>query len=167
MNAGSMEDWMTSRVAQILNIPPEEVDRTLHFTSLGLDSVSLLTFTGELGEWLGRDLAAPVAWEFPSIVELARHLAATPHEIDDTPLVRIPRTATLPLSFCQEKMWRVNSILIQTWIIRGDLNVKMLEQSVSEMVRRHEILRSAYSTADKQITQIIHPSKPWSCRSLI
>jgi len=42
---------------------------------LGLDSANSLYLIVELEEWLGIELTSEVIFEYPSIAELARHLA--------------------------------------------------------------------------------------------
>ena len=67
--------WIVARVAGDLKITPAEVDLTQDLTSFGLDSIAAFTLTGDLAEWLDRDLRATLLWEFPSIQALAQHLS--------------------------------------------------------------------------------------------
>ena len=42
--------------------------------------------------------------------------------------------------------------------LKGSLNVTALEQSLSEIVRRHEALRTTFSAVNGQPIQVIHPA---------
>src|SRR5919202_2750892 len=68
-----------------------------------------------------------------------------------------------PLSFEQERMWFLEQLepgnpaynirgAIQ---IKGRLNADILEQSINEIIRRHEILRTTFNIVDEQPRQII------------
>jgi hypothetical protein len=77
-------------------------------------------------------------------------------------LVRITKSnegkekLVLPASFAQQGLWVLNELYPQTSAynlpvairIRGDLSVRALEQSLSEIVRRHETLRTTFKLVD-------------------
>ncbi len=81
---------------------------------------------------------------------------------------RIPRRppgGTAPLSFGQEQIWfeaqadSKTRLHNQTATIyrRGPLDVSVLERSLFEMVRRHEIWRTTFTQSGEQPVQIIDP----------
>src|SRR6185437_11371891 len=65
--------WMVSRLSELLAIEPHEIDVREPFASYGLGSTELVSLSGELAEWLGRQLPPDLAYECPSIEILARH----------------------------------------------------------------------------------------------
>jgi hypothetical protein len=77
----------------------------------------------------------------------------------------VERNKTLPLSFAQQSVWLVqqlnpNSFAYNESIafkILGSLNIKVLEASINEIIRRHEILRTNFIEIDGQPTQKINP----------
>ncbi|ETX03409.1 MAG: hypothetical protein ETSY1_00165 [Candidatus Entotheonella factor] len=73
----------------------------------------------------------------------------------------------LPLSFAQQRLWFLdqlgsgaayNSGFALT--IRGRLNVTAFERALSDIVRRHESLRTTFTTMDGAPRQIIHAAAP-------
>lgn len=74
--------WVLSRLAAALRISESEIDTEASFVALGLDSLTLFSMTGQLAEWLDRDLPATMLFEVSSINDLAAALAAP----DRTPL---------------------------------------------------------------------------------
>ncbi len=85
----------------------------------------------------------------------------------------IPRrhTSEAPLSFAQQRLWFIQQLdprnssynVPSALRLRGQLNVSVLEQTLNEIVRRHETLRTTFSTnADQQPIQIISPFQPFS-----
>lgn len=71
-----------------------------------------------------------------------------------------------PLSFAQQRLWFLNQLkpghsaynIFQPMHLLGWLNVAALEQSFNEVIRRHEILRTTFTTVDGQPIQVIAPT---------
>lgn len=76
-SAEQIETWLITALAACLQRPAAEVDPEAAFADQGLDSVSAVSLSGDLGSWLGRNVEATMAWDFPSIRKLAVHLAGT------------------------------------------------------------------------------------------
>jgi len=69
--------WLLSHIAELSNISPEAVDVHRPFSEFGLDSLETINLMMELEDWLGRDLAATIAWDYPTVDAIATHLGAT------------------------------------------------------------------------------------------
>lgn len=76
--ARAIRKWLTEYFARRLGVPPEEVDTSSPFASFGLPSVEAVGMVVRLGEWLGRELPATLAWDHPSIERMVDHLTAEP-----------------------------------------------------------------------------------------
>src|SRR4030095_13142735 len=81
----------------------------------------------------------------------------------------IPRRATpdsTPLSFSQQRLWFLDQYEPNSSVynipsalrLAGKLNVPALEQSLKEIVRRHEALRTTLSMLEGQPIQVVAPS---------
>ncbi|GER90192.1 hypothetical protein KDW_43540 [Dictyobacter vulcani] len=74
--------------------------------------------------------------------------------------------ASLPLSFAQQRLWFLNELEPENTIynlpaavhLQGKLHVEALEQSLQEIVRRHESLRTTFASLQGQATQVIAPT---------
>lgn len=77
------------------------------------------------------------------------------------------RKETAPLSFAQEQVWRLDqklghsplhneSITIHR---RGGCNLSVLQRSLGEIVRRHEMWRTTFDERDGRPVQIVHPAR--------
>lgn len=82
------------------------------------------------------------------------------------PLVPISRNGNLSLSFSQERLWFLEQLepsrssaynMPSAFRITGALNVSALEQSLNEILRRHEALRTTFSSIEGKPVQVIHP----------
>jgi aspartate racemase len=79
------------------------------------------------------------------------------------PVVPVERKNNLPLSFAQQRLWFLHQFEPDSSsnnmpvVVRftGKLNVAALEQSLTEVVRRHEVLRTTFPAVDGHPTQAI------------
>ena len=67
--------WLRERVARGRKVAPDDIDLDEPLTTYGLDSVDAVAIVADLEAWLGLELDAGLAWDFPTIRSLARHLA--------------------------------------------------------------------------------------------
>jgi amino acid adenylation domain-containing protein len=83
----------------------------------------------------------------------------------------IPRRSTIdpcPLSFAQQRLWFLDRVepgnpaynMLVALRLVGALHVPTLEQSLNEILRRHEALRTTFPTIGGQPVQAIAPAKP-------
>ncbi|MGD8309665.1 MAG: beta-ketoacyl synthase N-terminal-like domain-containing protein, partial [Chromatiales bacterium] len=74
----ALGEWLARRIAARVGLPVEDVDTTAPFDRYGLDSLAATALARDLGEHLGRQLSPTLAYDYPNIAELARHLTAPP-----------------------------------------------------------------------------------------
>ncbi|MFC2099379.1 amino acid adenylation domain-containing protein [Candidatus Bipolaricaulota bacterium] len=85
---------------------------------------------------------------------------------------RQPMDATKPLSFSQERLWFLQQLdpedrsHIRPVAVRltGELNVALLEESLAEISRRHEVLRATFDAAEGYPQQRIAAVRPIKLR---
>ncbi|MGV9907801.1 condensation domain-containing protein, partial [Streptomyces sp. NPDC003388] len=98
-------------------------------------------------------------------------VAAATATADDVPVIpRAPRDGRpLPLSFAQRRLWfldqlepgRAEYLIPMGLRIRGPLDVAALRASLSELVARHEVLRTRFvSDDDGSPGQVVDPPRP-------
>ncbi|MEV7232504.1 amino acid adenylation domain-containing protein [Streptomyces sp. NPDC051020] len=83
-------------------------------------------------------------------------------------LPRADREVPLPLSFGQQQMWFLNRLAPESpeylmplaLRLRGGLDRAALRGAISDVVGRHEVLRTRYRLADDRPVQIIDPPRP-------
>ncbi|MBE8987838.1 non-ribosomal peptide synthetase [Nostoc sp. LEGE 12450] len=75
----------------------------------------------------------------------------------------------IPLSFSQQRLWFIDQLyhgssfyhVTSALHLTGLLNVPALQQSLNEIIRRHEVWRTIFVTGDKQPIQIVVPELAW------
>ena len=87
--------------------------------------------------------------------------------VEAPPIERISRDRELPLSFAQQRLWFIQQLepdrvaynMPIEVSLRGDLNVAALAQSISEILRRHEVLRTRFVSQNGRPRQeIVEPT---------
>ncbi len=111
-------------------------------------------------------------FESPTVAGMARaidRLMSEAEGLTAPPITRIQRGDHLPLSFTQERMWFLDQLepgltaynVPGAVYMDGRLNPIALEESLGEIVRRHEIFRTTYSSSDGRPLQVIHDAGPF------
>lgn len=148
-----------------------------NFFELGGHSLLLTSVIARIRENLSIAIPFRSLLEAPTIAELSQVITAIQLEIekqkatciifDNMPqLVPQLRNTYVPLSFAQESIWRLGQLnpgscaYNSFFILRfaGSLSASFLELSLNEIIRRHEILRTAFTIVDAQPVQVISPS---------
>ncbi|WP_103669557.1 AMP-binding protein [Pseudanabaena sp. BC1403] len=70
----AISDWIVTRLSQVANLDPDEIDIDEPLSRHGLDSSVLLSLTADLADWLKQQLMPTLFWEYPTIAELAAYL---------------------------------------------------------------------------------------------
>ena len=161
----------------------EEVVADIWAGLLGLQRVSLNDNFFELGghsliatqvmvrvqKTTGIELPLRALFESPTVAKLAVQIEAALRNGTGSsfpPLTRIARDEDLPLSFAQQRLWFLHQLEPGNAVyncpaavrFKGTLNIAVLEQSVNEVVRRHEALRTSFVSRDGYPIQVIASS---------
>ncbi|HEX6376100.1 MAG TPA: amino acid adenylation domain-containing protein [Allosphingosinicella sp.] len=148
----------------------EEVRRNDNFFDIGGHSLLAMRMMARVRKQLGVDLPLVTVFENPVLGELAREVeAAMRRETGAVSAPILPRTSSEPppMSFGQERLWFLDQLgfgaaynLPITLEIEGRLDVEALSAALSEIVRRHESLRTGFQRAEGNGLQIIEPPAP-------
>jgi amino acid adenylation domain-containing protein len=133
------------------------------FFDLGGHSLLATRLLSRLRTAFGAELPLRAAFEHPTIAGMARLLATG--EAAAPPLVPLPRTGDLPLSFAQERLWFLYQFdpaspaynIAQAVRLEGDLDEAALAAALREIVCRQESLRTRFLTRGRQALQVIDP----------
>ena len=85
------------------------------------------------------------------------------------PIPRRNASEPCPLSFAQQRLWVLDQLepgnpaynMHVALRLSGRLSVEALEQSLSEILRRHEALRTTFRTIGGQPVQVVSPAHPF------
>ncbi|HEX2269341.1 MAG TPA: amino acid adenylation domain-containing protein, partial [Pyrinomonadaceae bacterium] len=142
-----------------------------HFFELGGHSLLATQVVARVKEALGVELPLARLFQTPVLSELAQfieqHLRPDA-ERAEPPLQPVSRERPLPLSFAQQRLWFLDQLepgnpLYNTpgaLRLLGQLDITALERALSEIVRRHETLRTTFQSVDGNPVQIISAPRP-------
>ncbi|MGW9267501.1 AMP-binding protein, partial [Gordonia terrae] len=148
--------------AELLQV--ERVGATDSFFELGGNSLSAMRVSARVGDALGVEVSVRDVFEAPSVRELVAALTGRGSRL--APVVAVsPRPERIPLSFAQTRMWFLNRLHPaapthnMTIVLRlsGDLDVEALHTALGDVVRRHEVLRTTFPSAEGVPFQLVHP----------
>ena len=71
-----LADWLTTKVAGYLNVPPDTIDIDTPLADCGIDSVSAMALCADLRCEKGFDVETTIVWDYPTIDAMAAYLAS-------------------------------------------------------------------------------------------
>ncbi|WP_043936835.1 non-ribosomal peptide synthetase [Planktothrix rubescens] len=115
------------------------------------------------------EIKAAIAAQKTDILDFLK-AAQIPTNTVELEIIPVSRDQDLPLSFAQQRLWFLHQLspdshsynLLEALRLEGTLNLFALEQSLSELIRRHEVLRTTFPMLEGQPIQRIAPSSPVS-----
>ena len=164
---GALEEQIARIWSEVLGV--SEIERGDGFFELGGQSL----FAGQVVTRVRSDLHADISFgtlfDARNLADFAEAVgrAAARGRREALALDPGPRAGPVPLSFSQERVWFLHRMHAEslaysfqaTLRFKGDLRIDVLERALSEIVRRHEIFRTAFPSSDGQPFQRIHD--PW------
>ncbi|MEK6283639.1 MAG: amino acid adenylation domain-containing protein [Acidobacteriota bacterium] len=160
------EETLVSIWTEVLNV--ERVGIHDNFFELGGHSLLATRMVSLVRESFSLELSLRSLFESPTVAGLGarvERMLAAEEGLALPPIERVERIGHLPLSFAQQRLWVLNQLdqgssffnMHQAMRLKGVLNVAALEQSLNEVLRRHEALRTRFVTVDGLPVQVIEP----------
>jgi amino acid adenylation domain-containing protein len=164
------EELLAARWAEVLGV--ERLGRHDNVYALGWHSLLATRFVSRLRRTFGVELPMRSLFENPTVAGLAARIdealrgggGAVP------PVAQVTRDGVLPLSFAQRRLWFLDQLqsgspfynIPVALRFAGSLDAGSLGRSLSEIVARHESLRTRFSDVDDEPVQLIDPPAPVS-----
>lgn len=113
MGRREIREWLVTRIARYMNTSEGRISTTEPFATFGLDSVSMVTISAELGDLLGSTLSPTLLYDAPTIEALSAALvreeagaeAIHPHRAKGEPIAIIGGGCRFPGSNSLEGFW--------------------------------------------------------------
>jgi acyl carrier protein len=77
-----IEQWFISYLAKQLELSADRIDVTIPFDDFALDSATAIAMTGDLEDWLGRNVDPTLVYDYPTISDLSEYLAQSKPSAD-------------------------------------------------------------------------------------
>ena len=155
----SLEEILAGIFAEVLGL--ERVGLDDSFFDLGGDSLSAMRLIAAVNAGMDAGLAVRTVFEAPTVAQLAPRIGAGEGQLE--PLVPVERPAVVPLSFAQSRLWFVDQLqgpspvynLAVALRLRGQLDADALGAALSDVVGRHESLRTLFAAPDGIPQQVV------------
>jgi amino acid adenylation domain-containing protein len=159
-----IEELVAQTWREVLKL--ERVEIHDNFFDLGGHSLLAMRTLARLRDIFDREVPLRVFFEAPTVADLSKEIETLLLRGDGPklpPITRVPRDGPLPLSTNQEHLWRLDQMIPGTsffnmpYVCRltGELNVSALEQTLREIIRRHEALRTFFAELEGHPVQVI------------
>jgi non-ribosomal peptide synthetase component F len=161
-----VEEVLADIWSRVLGI--EKVSAFDDFFELGGQSLLATRVISEVREIFHLELPVRYLFETPTLSGLAARLSVVQREQNGWHLPSLepaPEGADIPLSFAQQRLWFTeqlapgkhlfnNSVAVR---FTGGLNIAALQQSFEQILRRHEVLRTALVLKNGTAIQVVQP----------
>jgi acyl carrier protein len=159
------EDLLAQIWKQVLGIAQIGVHD--NFFQLGGHSLLATQVVSRIREAFQAEIPLRRLFEAPTVAELAENIDTERGAGLKTPppVVPVARSGELPLSFAQQRLWFIDQLDPGNAVynfpaavrLKGPLEMVALKQSLNEIVKRHEALRTTFSVVDGRPVQVIAP----------
>ncbi|HEX6202079.1 MAG TPA: condensation domain-containing protein, partial [Thermoanaerobaculia bacterium] len=163
--AGEVEELVAALWREVLGVA--EVGREDDFFALGGHSLAVTRLLARVEDAFGVALPVREVFRAPRLAELAAAVEAArgAGETAGPPLVPVPRTGDLPLSFAQQRLWFLDRFaggrspyrLAAALRLAGRLDRGALAAALAGVVARHEALRTTFAEVGGRPVQRVGP----------
>jgi amino acid adenylation domain-containing protein len=162
----------------------EKVGRHNNFFDLGGHSLLLMRVRNRLEELFAHAVTITELFKYPTVNSLAEHISqqqsGSASSINRSyPMIARPQVgsdgeqSSCPLSFSQQRLWFLDQLepgnpfynMSRPISFHGSLDVRALAQSLKEIIRRHEALRTTFAIENGEPVQVIAPAQEFELSS--
>ncbi|MDJ0835375.1 MAG: LLM class flavin-dependent oxidoreductase, partial [Acidobacteriota bacterium] len=165
------EDWVAPRTEterelaviwrQVLGVT--DAGAFTNFFELGGDSLLATRVNSRLRERFSIQLPLKALFENPTLAALGRLVDSHEPEAQLPPVTPQPRDGDLPLSFAQQRLWFLDQFegpsatynMKEALALHGLLDVAALQDAITYLVERHEVLRTTFPAREGKPHQVI------------
>src|SRR6185295_18494009 len=158
------EELVAAIWAEVLGVETIGVEND--FFELGGHSLLATRVVSQIRRTFGVELPLRALFAAPTVAALAAEVESARGTTDAAPpIVPVPRGGPLPLSYAQERLWFLDQFepgggtfnIPAAVRLTGSLRQEVFARSLTEIVHRHESLRTTFGAEAGRPVQVIAP----------
>src|SRR5215472_640633 len=137
-----------------------------NFFDLGGDSLVASRLIASIGKTFQVAFSLHNLFATPTVAGVAKQIEKSAGDNRNSkapPMTHVRQDGSRPLSLAQEQLWQLSHLLpgtdlfnlSSTYLIRGPLNIAILKRSLTELIKRHQSLRTVFDLVNEQPIQIV------------
>ena len=162
-----VEEILVAIWAEVLG--RETVSVQDNFFELGGHSLLATQVISRVRDAFGQEVALRSLFEQPTVATLSKTIEEglnTGQELKLLPIEKVSRAEPLQLSFAQQRLWFMDQLnpnsaaynIPMAVRLLGPVGIIALEHTLTEIFRRHEVLRIVFTVTADQPVQVIKPA---------
>jgi len=162
-----LESYLMKLLARVLSIAADNINLQEPLSTLGLDSLKVFELKNRIEVDLEIEVDVADFFEGMSGRSLVTKLLAqmTTDALPSLSFIQQEKnTLHHPLSFAQQGLWFINQLTPNTPTynipivvsFKGSMNLTALQDSLNEIIRRHEVLRTRFTVENGQPVQVVN-----------
>ncbi|WP_414529157.1 amino acid adenylation domain-containing protein [Nodularia chucula] len=166
-----LEAYLIALLAEVLGITSSDIKVEEPLSSLGLDSLKVFEIKNRIETDLEVEISVADFFEGMSVrSSLVTKILAqiTTEAFIPSKISQVQPAEVYPLSFGQQGLWFIHQLQPDTSTynipivisLKGCVNLAFLQDSLNEIIRRHEVLRTSFTVVDGQPVQVINQALP-------
>lgn len=159
------ESWIAEVWSKLLHV--NKVGINDDFFLIGGNSLLATQMLGKVKSKYKVDFQITLFFKQPtisSLIQLINQRVQNNPSFEDIEIRLVSRENMVPATFSQERVWFLNQLVDKNlayhaqaaFHIKGHLKIDILQQSLDEIVLRHEIFRTTFPTQEGKLMQKIH-----------
>ncbi|MBD0264764.1 MAG: AMP-binding protein, partial [Tolypothrix sp. Co-bin9] len=165
----TLEAYIIELLARVFSVTSDDINPQEPLSTMGLDSLKVFEIKNRIEVDLEVDISIADFFEGMSVRSLVTKILAqitTEAFIPAKSFSQVQKAEVYPLSFAQQRLWFLDQLepgnpaynISLAVNLKGELDVLLVEQSINEIIRRHETLRTTFTRVNGQPVQIIAAS---------
>jgi amino acid adenylation domain-containing protein len=162
--SSQIESALVAIWSGLLGLHRDKISVDANFFDLGGNSLLTIRMISAMRAQLDREITVQGVFDGPTIREIAALSVAARSPVGVRPLVPKRRDSNLALpSFAQQRLWYIDRLqngspeynIVMSWQVAGELDLALIERTMSTIIARHEVLRTVFVEQDGQCLQLI------------
>ncbi|HTI09033.1 MAG TPA: amino acid adenylation domain-containing protein [Puia sp.] len=162
------ERLLISIRAEVLETSPDRIRLHDNFFDISGHSLLAIRLISKINMHFGIDFSVKEIFDHPTIAVLAKLIDAGDNGKQEN-ITPLPPQEYYEVSNSQLRMWVLNQFrrwaksykIHGSFVLRGEINIRVLKQSFQHLIERHESLRTVFVVHEQGLKQKIRPSSAY------